>query len=54
MDEFLGENLGLVVAEIELESETQAFEKPSWIGVEVTDDPRYFNSNLAIMPFGKW
>lgn len=54
VDEFSGENEGLVVAEIELESETQAFEKPDWIGQEVTGDPRYFNANLIHCPYSKW
>lgn len=54
VDEFLGENQGLVVAEIELRSEDQTFEKPEWIGEEVTMDKRYTNSNLANMPFSKW
>jgi len=54
VDEFLGENLGLVVAEIELESEQQAFAKPSWLGEEVTDDDRYYNSNLSLHPFNRW
>jgi adenylate cyclase len=54
VDEFLGENLGLVVAELELESESQSFEKPTWVGQEVTEDPRYFNSNLAIRPYSTW
>jgi adenylate cyclase len=54
VDEFHGENVGLVVAEIELSDENQAFEKPSWIGEEVTYDPRYFNSNLAQQPYITW
>lgn len=54
IDEFLGENAGLVVAEVELESENEEFEKPQWIGEEVTDDPRYRNSNLAEHPFKMW
>lgn len=54
VDEFLGDNLGLVVAEIELTSEIESFEKPSWIGEEVTHDPRYFNSNLAQNPYNTW
>jgi len=54
VDEFLGENLGLIVAEIELESEEQAFEKPVWVGEEVTGDPKYFNSNLVLTPYTKW
>ncbi|RLC06474.1 MAG: adenylate cyclase [Deltaproteobacteria bacterium] len=54
VDEFFGENQGLIVAEVELESEDQAFEKPEWIGEEVTGDPKYFNSNLILNPFAKW
>ena len=54
VDEFLGENKGLVVAEIELKSEDQAFEKPDWIGEEVTLDKRYTNSNLALKPYSSW
>ena len=54
IDDFFGENEGLVVAEIELESEEQQFEKPDWVGEEVTGDPRYFNSNLIKEPFKKW
>ena len=51
VDEFFGENEGLVIAEIELESEDQLFELPSWAGTEVTSDPRYYNSNLVKIPF---
>jgi CYTH domain-containing protein len=54
VDEFFGENQGLIVAEVELESEDQAFEKPGWIGEEVTGDPKYFNSNLIQNPYLKW
>ncbi|MCK5686424.1 CYTH domain-containing protein [bacterium] len=54
IDEFFGENQGLIVAEIELESEDQKFDKPEWIGEEVTGDPRYFNSNLIKHPYTKW
>lgn len=54
VDEFLGENKGLVVAEIELKSEEQVFEKPEWIGEEVTLDKRYTNSNLAVKPYSSW
>lgn len=54
VDEFFGENIGLLVAEVELESEDQPFEKPDWIGDEVTGDPKYFNSNLVINPYIKW
>lgn len=54
IDEFLGANSGLVVAEVELASESQPFEKPQWVGEEVTTDTRYFNSNLATHPFSAW
>lgn len=54
VDEFLGDNAGLVVAEIELSSEDQAFEPPAWLGAEVTHDPRYFNSALAAKPYASW
>jgi adenylate cyclase len=54
VDEFLGDNLGLVVAEIELPSEKTQFEKPDWIGEEVTQDERYYNSNLSKNPFVRW
>jgi adenylate cyclase len=54
IDEFQGDNAGLVVAEIELASEDQAFEAPPWLGTEVTHDARYFNSNLAAAPFSTW
>ena len=54
IDEFGGVNEGLIVAEIELESEDQEFNKPDWIGDEVSGDPRYFNSNLIANPFTTW
>jgi adenylate cyclase len=54
IDEFGGDNLGLVVAEIELISEYQDFSKPDWVGEEVTADVRYFNSNLLKHPFTSW
>jgi adenylate cyclase len=54
VDEFLGANAGLVVAEIELESEDQEFARPPWLGREVSDDPRYFNSRLVEFPFSAW
>jgi adenylate cyclase len=54
IDVFEGENAGLVVAEIELGSEDEAFDKPEWVGEEVTDDPRYFNSNLVAKPYRTW
>jgi CYTH domain-containing protein len=54
VDEFLGVNDGLIVAEVELQSEDQSFPKPDWIGEEVTDDPKYFNANLIARPFSTW
>ncbi len=54
VDEFLGANAGLVVAEIELTSEDEAFDKPEWIGEEVTDDLRYLNSSLIKHPYSAW
>lgn len=54
VDEFLGENEGLIVAEIELNHEDEKFEKPAWVTDEVTDDGRYTNSNLAVYPFKNW
>jgi adenylate cyclase len=54
VDEFYGENKGLIVAEIELGSETESFEKPNWLGEEVTGDTRYYNSMLMKNPFTRW
>ncbi|MBU8910275.1 MAG: CYTH domain-containing protein [Desulfobacterales bacterium] len=54
IDQFSGDNQGLVVAEIELDSIDQPFEKPDWIGKEVTHDLRYFNSNLIETPYSTW
>ncbi|MGK5032776.1 CYTH domain-containing protein [Janthinobacterium sp. MDT1-19] len=54
VDEFLGANAGLVVAEIELASEDQPFEKPGWVGAEVSGDARYYNANLIRHPFSQW
>jgi adenylate cyclase len=54
VDEFYGENEGLVVAEVELKSESDVFEKPEWLGVEVTGDVKYYNSMLMKNPFTKW
>ena len=54
VDEFGGENAGLIVAEVELDSEEQVFNKPSWIGEEVTHDSRYLNSELSAHPFNAW
>ncbi|MFV5694332.1 CYTH domain-containing protein [Flavobacterium sp. LB3P122] len=54
IDEFYGENEGLTIAEIELSSETETFEKPSWLGAEVTHDKRYYNSYLSNNPYKNW
>ncbi len=54
VDEFYGDNQGLVVAEVELTSETEPFEKPAFIGREVTGDVRYYNSQLMKHPYAEW
>ncbi len=54
IDEFAGDNQGLIVAEIELSENGQSFAKPNWLGLEVTDDLRYYNNNLAIHPYSEW
>ena len=54
VDEFFGVNEGLIVAEVELQSEDQEFVKPEWVGEEVSGDPRYFNSNLVNHPYTTW
>lgn len=54
VDEFLGDNAGLIMAEIELPTETTSFVKPIWLGQEVTGDIRYYNSYLSNCPFSKW
>ncbi len=54
IDEFYGANAGLIVAEVELESEDQAIDLPDWVGEEVTHDPRYLNANLVARPFTTW
>jgi adenylate cyclase len=54
VDEFLGENAGLVVAEIELNAADETFARPDWIGEEVTGDPRYYNSSLIRFPYSQW
>jgi len=54
VDEFYGGNEGLTLAEIELGSENEAFEKPAWLGAEVTGDTRYYNSMLMKNPFKNW
>lgn len=54
VDEFYGDNEGLVVAEVELASEDEAFEKPGWLGTEVTGDARYYNAMLMRKPYKSW
>lgn len=54
VDEFYGENEGLILAEIELQSEDEPFEKPEWLGKEVTGDPRYYNAMLSKKPYKKY
>ncbi|MDH5766505.1 MAG: CYTH domain-containing protein [Gammaproteobacteria bacterium] len=54
IDEFYDDNKGLLVAEIELQSEDELFEQPDWLGEEVTQDPRYYNVNLIKHPFKQW
>ena len=54
VDEFLGKNEGLIIAEIELSSENEVFEKPIWLGKEVTGDIKYYNSQLSKKPFTNW
>ena len=54
VDEFLHENAGLVLAEVELEREGQVVQRPAWVGKEVTDNPRYFNANLTRHPYQEW
>ncbi|WP_433964872.1 CYTH domain-containing protein [Tunturiibacter gelidiferens] len=54
IDEFEGDNRGLIIAEVELKEESQSITLPGWVGQEVTGDSRYFNANLAANPFSKW
>jgi len=54
VDEFYDENEGLIVAEVELQSENEVFEKPDWLGVEVTGDNKYYNSQLVSSPYTEW
>ncbi len=54
IDEFLGDNAGLIVAEIELASVDEAFDRPTWLGREVSDQARYYNLNLAERPYAQW
>jgi len=54
VDEFMGENAGLIVAEVELTAIDQSIELPEWIGLEVTEDLRYYNANLVRNPYSSW
>ena len=54
VDVFSGENEGLILAEIELQSETESFDKPNWLGLEVTNDSRYYNAFLSQNPYKNW
>lgn len=54
VDEFAADNAGLVVAEVELDSESEAFVEPYWVDTEVTGDARYYNSNLVLLPYCRW
>lgn len=54
VDEFLGSNKGLVIAEIEIENEDENIEVPSWVGLEITGDIKYYNSQLSKCPFKEW
>lgn len=54
VDEFFGENEGLVMAEIELGDPDEAYERPAWLGEEVTGDKRYYNAQLCLNPYKKW
>lgn len=54
VDEFYGDNKGLVIAEVELKTESEIFTKPNWLGREVTGDKKYYNSSISIRPFKDW
>ncbi len=54
VDEFLGENNGLIIAEVELQHEDEVFDRPNWLGEEVTGDNKYYNSQLSKVPFSSW
>ena len=54
VDVFYGDNEGLIVAELELASESEKFEKPDWLGEEVTGDDRYYNAQIALKPYKEW
>ncbi len=54
VDVFEGDNKGLIIAEIELNDENESFEKPNWLGVEVTGDDRYYNASISMNPYKNW
>jgi adenylate cyclase len=54
VDEFEGENAGLIIAEVELAAADQPIHLPDWVGEEVTDDPRYYNASLIAHPYSTW
>ena len=54
VDQFHGENEGLIIAEIELQTEDESFERPAWLGTEVTNDARYYNASLVHLPYSRW
>lgn len=54
IDEFLGANLGLIIAELELQTSDQPFSLPEWVDKEVSYDPRYYNNNLVKHPYNTW
>jgi len=54
IDEFMGDNAGLIVAEVELQHENEAFSMPEWVGAEVSSDERYFNMSLVANPYKNW
>jgi adenylate cyclase len=54
VDEFFGDNKGLIIAEVELGKEDEPFSRPDWLGMEVTGDQKYYNSMLIHRPFGQW
>ena len=54
VDVFEGDNMGLIIAEIELEDENESFEKPNWLGEEVTGDDRYYNASLSVSSYKNW
>jgi len=54
IDEFLGDNSGLIIAEIELKDEHEEFKKPAWVTDDVSDEKKYYNSNLSLNPYKRW